>query len=405
MEGDPTHVQRLTPRISLFSAAFRDLFLADHRGLIPWLDLLRALAILLVVGEHSLELGFEGTASRIFYWGWTGVDLFFILSGFLIGRQLWTELRDTNSIAIGRFLLKRGLRIWPLYFATVLGYFAWSVYSGQNLRPLLADVFFVSNYFHCRVKGGWSLSTEEQFYIAAPVLLFLFRFVRYRALVLIPIVWMAVLPFFRYAALQYSSNETASQVIYLPFHLHSDGLAAGLVISWLSVFCSEWWSSGRGAIWIPTTAILVGLGLRFLGKDVFSYTALAFIYGGLALFGLRVQFANRLASWRGLFVISRLSYGTYLNHLALIEALPASWVRTISSSYGENSIVFLLAFLSVCAISMALAFVTFALIERPALLLRERILHVPEVPVTATPERAQVATAGADGAPRSSVPR
>jgi peptidoglycan/LPS O-acetylase OafA/YrhL len=361
----------------IFASAADELFRTQHKGLIPWLDLLRTVAILLVVGEHCLELGFTGPASRAFYWGWTGVDLFFILSGFLIGRQLWKELRDTHTIKVGRFLLRRGLRIWPLYFTAVLGYFIWSVVAGLNLRPLLSDLFFVSNYFHCRVKGGWSLSTEEQFYIAAPVLLFLFRFVQRRYLVLVPVLWMAVLPLLRYSALAHAPGVPVSDVIYSPIHLHSDGLAAGLILSWLSVFCPKWWSSGKSAIWLPCLVIATGLALRFLGKDVFSYSALALIYGGTALFGLRVHAANRLASWRGLFVISRLSYGTYLNHLVLIEALPAAWVQHIGSAYGTSTVAFLAAFLTVCAVSLSIAFVTFALIERPGLQWRERLLEAP----------------------------
>lgn len=370
------------PPAGMFRAAFSDLFQQKHQGLIPWLDALRTMAILLVVGEHCLELGFTGTPSRVFYWGWTGVDLFFILSGYLIGRQLWKELKSTHTVNVGRFLLRRGLRIWPLYFATVLAYFVWSICSGQSLRPLLADIFFVSNYFHCRVKGGWSLSTEEQFYIAAPALLFLFRFVRHRWLILVPLIWLGILPLLRYHALENSVSGTVSQVIYFPFHLHSDGLAAGLVISWVSIFCSKWWSSGRGAVWIPLAVVATGLGLRILGKDIFSYSALALIYAGFALFGLRVRLANRLTSWRGFFVVSRLSYGTYLNHLALIEALPVSWVRNISS-YGENPLAFCVAFLAVCLLSMALAFLTFLLIERPGLQWRERLLGAHPTPVDA----------------------
>lgn len=360
-------------RPGIFTAAYNELFRVQHKGLIPWLDLLRTIAILLVVGEHCLELGFEGPAARAFYWGWTGVDLFFILSGFLIGRQLWKELRETNTVNIGRFLLRRGLRIWPLYFTAVLGYFVWSLAAGLNLKPLLADVFFVSNYFHCRVKGGWSLSTEEQFYIAAPVLLFLFRFIRNRALVLIPVIWMIVLPLLRYLALARAPGLSVSDVIYSPIHLHSDGLAAGLILSWLSVFCPKWWSSGKAALWLPAVVIASGLALRFIGKDVFSYSALALIYGGAALFGLRVHAANRIASWRGLFVVSRLSYGMYLNHLVLIEAIPGAWVREIGLNFGTNPAAFAAAFLAVTAISLSIAFVTFAVIERPALLFRERL--------------------------------
>ena len=85
---------------------------------VPALDALRALAIVMVITGHFPDLGaaqfpryarfFE---NPIFSFGWTGVDLFFVLSGYLIGRQLWRERQRTGSIQVGRFLLRRGMRI------------------------------------------------------------------------------------------------------------------------------------------------------------------------------------------------------------------------------------------------------------------------------------------------------
>src|SRR5436305_13199738 len=93
-----------------------------HRpaGNIAALDVLRALAIVLVFSGHFGD-EFQAVPKvahfPVFYWSWTGVDLFFVLSGALIGSQLWKELQRTGHIRIGRFLLRRGFRIWPLYFS------------------------------------------------------------------------------------------------------------------------------------------------------------------------------------------------------------------------------------------------------------------------------------------------
>ncbi|HEY2896813.1 MAG TPA: acyltransferase, partial [Gemmatimonadaceae bacterium] len=157
---------------------------------IPALDALRTLAILMVIAGHFPEAGkaqFPQYAQlldgSLFAFGWTGVDLFFVLSGFLIGRQLWKEQLRTGTINVGRFITRRGFRIWPLYFFIAL------------LSPALdgkssykwADWAFLSNYFSGRVEGGWSLSTEEQFYILAPLLIFVgVRFLSRRG-------WFAVL--------------------------------------------------------------------------------------------------------------------------------------------------------------------------------------------------------------------
>ena len=116
---------------------------------IPALDALRATAIVMVVTGHFPDLGkaqfpryaqlFE---NPVFSFGWTGVDLFFVLSGYLIGRQLWKERQRTGKVNVGRFLLRRGLRIWPLYVFIAL------------MSPMLvgkwsykwSDWAFLSNY-------------------------------------------------------------------------------------------------------------------------------------------------------------------------------------------------------------------------------------------------------------------
>lgn len=101
--------------------AFHDL-VHPPRSTIPALDVLRSCAMLLVIfghlsGEYAVHGG-ENHFSKLPFIrnGWISVDLFFVLSGFLIGKQLWKELQATRTINLGRFLLRRGFWIWPLYF-------------------------------------------------------------------------------------------------------------------------------------------------------------------------------------------------------------------------------------------------------------------------------------------------
>jgi peptidoglycan/LPS O-acetylase OafA/YrhL len=129
------------------------------------LDVLRSAAILLVFTGHFVGVFQTSPAVRnfpVFRWGWTGVDLFFVLSGLLIGSQLWKELDRNGRIHVGHFLLRRGLRIWPLYYSFVI-LAAAGVFFGKNISVIWSDALFLSNYFPGRVSGGWSLSTEEQF--------------------------------------------------------------------------------------------------------------------------------------------------------------------------------------------------------------------------------------------------
>jgi hypothetical protein len=97
-------------RPSLLRAGLRDLWIAPSSQ-IPALDALRTAAILMVIAGHFSELGnaqFVRHAhffdSSLFLFGWTGVDLFFVLSGFLIGGQLWKELKRSGTINVGKFM-------------------------------------------------------------------------------------------------------------------------------------------------------------------------------------------------------------------------------------------------------------------------------------------------------------
>src|SRR5213082_2799239 len=88
----------------------------------PGLDLLRALAIIVVVIYHAGIMGFP-TPGRVHRWGWIGVDLFFVLSGYLIGGQLLAPLARDQSINLKRFFARRTLRIMPAFFVVLAIYF------------------------------------------------------------------------------------------------------------------------------------------------------------------------------------------------------------------------------------------------------------------------------------------
>src|ERR1019366_1498724 len=99
---------------------------------------------------------------------------FFVLSGFFIGGQLWKELQARKSVAVGRFVMRRGFRIWPLYFFIFLCVLCLALGHDAAAKEYgWSDLVFITN-FHNRglVMGSWSLCTEEQFYIVAPLALF-----------------------------------------------------------------------------------------------------------------------------------------------------------------------------------------------------------------------------------------
>jgi peptidoglycan/LPS O-acetylase OafA/YrhL len=135
------------------------------------LDVLRGIAILLVLGRHYVHYQFWAQI------GWIGVDLFFVLSGFLISGLLFSEAGARGSINYMRFILRRGLKIWPgLYvsLALTLAGTLWAI-PGYSLKGFIVSSLFVLNYFPRHgpeaIGPTWSLAVEEHFYLLLPLLL------------------------------------------------------------------------------------------------------------------------------------------------------------------------------------------------------------------------------------------
>jgi peptidoglycan/LPS O-acetylase OafA/YrhL len=346
-------------------------------GNVAWLDVLRTLAILLVFSAHFGEY-FLATArvSRLplFYFGWTGVDLFFVLSGLLIGAQLWKEVQRTGRIRVGRFLLRRGLRIWPLYYSFVAFMLFEIIFAGRSSSGLLADAFFVSNYFHNQIGGSWSLSTEEQFYILAPVCIaFLATVIKPRHLWLLPLFGLVILVAARARFMATSRLPEADlrQAMYFPFHTHADGLAVGMLLGWLLVFRPSLTSSPRFRVALSAAMFAAGVGLYLASHVLFNFTALALIYGAATCSGMATITTSRILNWHGFYLVSRLSYGIYLNHFGILPRLYAvlgGWRLR-----GGNA-AFWICYPICLAVCMAFAAITFQLIEWPFLQIRSRWL-------------------------------
>jgi peptidoglycan/LPS O-acetylase OafA/YrhL len=153
-----------------------------------YLDVLRAVAILMVLGAHSWFRLPEGTFLQPLFalWkriGWIGVDLFFVLSGFLIGGLLFAEQRRRGTIEYGRFFLRRCFKIWPPYLVFLTATFAWDVRDGpgrfstnlwRSARSIWPYLVHAQNYYAPlveRIGHAWSLAVEEHFYLLLPLLL------------------------------------------------------------------------------------------------------------------------------------------------------------------------------------------------------------------------------------------
>ena len=142
------------------------------------LDCFRALAIMLVFTGHTINsLGSPEILAPLQFGG-TGVDLFFVLSGWLIGNQLFREQSKFGNIDISRFWIRRWMRTLPAYYAVLAVTIAQQYLTKDNFEFPWSHIFFTQNYnsdlnlFYV----SWSLSVEEQFYLfIAPLLVVGFR--------------------------------------------------------------------------------------------------------------------------------------------------------------------------------------------------------------------------------------
>lgn len=211
------------------------------------LDFLRGIAIILVLLRHFPLFGFTTKM------GWIGVDLFFVLSGFLVSGLLFKEYIKFGDIKPGLFLIRRGFKIYPIYFLTYFLFLLPKILKGQFvIEGFLSDVFFVQNYvwgWGYAYVPTWSLAVEEHFYFGLAILLHflikknLFKFSSNRIIHKIDLFEIIVFIIFLFCLFMRIYNN-----IYHPdygeknltmTHLRMDSLFSGVLISYLYYFKND----------------------------------------------------------------------------------------------------------------------------------------------------------------------
>lgn len=378
-------------------------------GRILELDGLRGIAIALVLLFHMALLvpPIGPVTYAVMISGWCGVDLFFVLSGFLIGGIL-IDQRQSKTF-FGPFYARRVFRILPPYLAIVTIYFAVYLAGGPVRHALVSTVhdpmpwwayltftnnFWIASHSIYHFLGvSWSLAVEEQFYLTLPLIV---RFTPRRALPW-TIFAITVVVLATRASACYAGVITQDQAYALPF-FRIDSLMIGvgcalLVRSprWREVLERRpWWLYGAMGV---LAVAMVKLGMRLpdpgklprTGLMMFGLTLIALFFACLLLLAVVVKPKplSRTLTWKPLRALGDVSYFVYLSHEAIMIAL----VTAVPKPHGEWSVAlrWLMAVVAI-AVSFVVARVSWRLLEAPMIRIGHRFRYerktvvVPEEP-------------------------
>ncbi|MES2017176.1 MAG: acyltransferase [Pseudomonadota bacterium] len=354
------------------------------------LDTLRALAIVLVVLHHYVLFV---SGSDTFGWlgsiGWVGVDLFFALSGYLIGNQIFAGLRAGNGFSLPRFYARRLLRTLPNFYVLVALYYLWPGFRHDApLLPLWKFLTFTQNINltpGTAFSHAWSLCIEEQFYMLLPALALLLAALRW------PLRWtwaLVALTFAAGMAIRYQLWNTYVgeggyfKYIYYSTFCRFDELVAGVVLALLKNYHARLWRAltANGNLALALGSLVTALAFWLFLQDregqaitVFGFPLLALGFALLILAALGERSILRSVCVPGAGKLALWSYAIYLTHkqLGILAREPL-----LRLGYGPES---LMAIGVVMAGSLAAGWLLHACVETPFMALRARWVPTNEV--------------------------
>ncbi len=368
----------------------------------PALHGLRVLAILSVVQIHVTvvlawgQMLTPSTLTRLSSAVWFGMDLFFVLSGFLIGSMLLSDAAS-NKRTIARFYARRAFRTIPLYLFVLL--VLWRIEKpALSLHTIWPEFVYLTPYLssntnHVVMPYAWSLCVEEHFYLTAPLLLLLLRKLQsHRArLATLGVLWSSALvvrhAIFWSASTPWSDPELF-RWMYVLTHTRFDTLVAGVLLAYLHhhfadplrvVFQSAVARVVSYAIAIAALAWLFPphRTIPHSNWQLFAWGSVTSVaYAAIVLPLLHspaTAWLPRLLGARLWLPIATLGYGVYLVHVPLMDhVVKLASVGFYLARWPANA-RWILALVLLCLLSWALSYVLHVCVEKPALRLRDRI--------------------------------
>ncbi len=352
----------------------------------------------------SLPGAMAGAFTFLHQGGWAGVDLFFVLSGFLVSGLLFDEHIATGAINLKRFFIRRGFKIIPAFYVLVLVSVAYDLFLVHRVSAshLIHDVLFLQSYREGAWGHAWTLSVEVHFYLLLGLLLwYLSRHVPKSGqwLARLPAILAGVLAMVLVARLINSGVRIGQNFNFrreiCPTHLHLDVLAAGVLLRYLYTYHAERLEFlARGGIggkifWTVLALLLVAPSAALWSHYSFVLTALIptlnyLGFGILVILATRAPFpAGGALAWlvKPMDYFGKHSYSIYLWHLPVKQ-----WVVEPLMP-GAPGVLYFLVFVTA---SLIIGTLFSELLEMPILHLRNRLfpsrakLNVPAGTETAT---------------------
>lgn len=353
-------------------------------GHVPALDGIRGLGILLVLFYHyglsASILGFDNRIIWLSSLGWSGVDLFFVLSGFLITGILYDAKGKENYFR--NFYARRTLRIFPLYYAAAIAVILAGLFLGTSFlggaNPLW--ILLYAGNFRMALEGGgglldhfWSLAIEEQFYLIWPfIVLNLSR----KKLMLVAVMMIVTAPILRTILVL---NNVDSLAIYVVTPARMDSLAMGALLA-LAIrnpggaeALKRWaWAGGLAAL--SGFMIVAAISQNFSSSDPLILTAgisfLTFTYAAVVVLALTFGPLKRVMELPVMRWFGRYSYGLYVFHPIINMTLLHS---PLTERFGPMTPAMAIGLLILAfALSLITSVLSFKFFESPLLRLKSR---------------------------------
>ena len=339
------------------------------------------------------------------------VDLFFILSGFLVYGGLLNHYEKTQKVEYGKYLLKRTFRIFPAYYIfclvnyffiktqikilqtkpdpTIIDMALW-VGALERMDYWVFDFTYLSNYFTGNVVHGWSLSIEEHFYILLPIVaaVFLFKLEKKRRLqVLIALYFLPLLFRFIHTFINIDNLESITSYIYRATHTRIDSIFVGIIIYEIVIYYENIYTAllkKENRIYLYIVFVFSAIAFHYsnLYSNLFLRNTIKYNFGNIAL-GLLVFISFDTKTWIAKFFslsffrpIARISYGIYLWHIVIGGAIFGTIVKS-KETFTWTS--FFLGILASFAVTFLFAWIFYLLIEAPFLKLKEWIAKSPSL--------------------------